>query len=443
MIIIPFQAYLDDPMKVFIVSKHSLSGACYLPASKSQSIRAILFAGMAKGISEIDNTLPSPDISAMVLACRQLGAEIQYNDTKLVITGVDGCPSTPDDVINAGNSGQVLRFIACLAGLQNHYMVISGDDSIRHNRPVKPLLEALPPLGVQCQSLRNDDYAPLILKGPFSGHATQLDGADSQPVSGLLMAAAFREGVTSIQVRDPGEKPWVDLTLQWLHRFNIPYQNKNFQSYQVTGKATINGFKYRVPGDLSALSFLLVAALITQSEIVVHDVDMSEPQGDKAIVAVLQQMGANISYSESEHTISVYRSEELQGIAININDFIDCIAILAVLACFSSGVTRITGAAIAREKESDRIKAISSELAKMGADISELPDGLIIKQSALYGASVDSYNDHRIAMSLAVAAMASEGETTIARISCVDKSFPGFATVMQSLGAQIKSVDAL
>ena len=310
-------------MKSYQINSSHVSGQTSIPASKSQSIRAIFFASMADGVSTIENYLPSPDIAAMIKACRQLGAEIKQDPDKLVIKGVNGNPSVADDVIDSGNSGQVLRFIACLAGLQEQYMVITGDDSIRHNRPVQPVLESLSGLGMLAESLRGDGYAPLVLKGPFTRNETTLSGEDSQPVSGLLMALPFREGKSKITVRNAGEKPWIGLTLKWLDRFSIPYVNNDFNEYEVTGKATEPGFNYRVPGDLSSLAYPLVAALITQSEVVIHDVDMNEPQGDKAIVATLQKMGANITLDEEARTLSVYKTDQLNGIEVNINDYLD------------------------------------------------------------------------------------------------------------------------
>ncbi|MEM9242576.1 MAG: 3-phosphoshikimate 1-carboxyvinyltransferase [Pseudomonadota bacterium] len=426
-------------MSNYHIKASQLSGSIAIPASKSQSIRAILFATMAKGVSTVENYLNSPDIKAMVSACRQLGAEIEQQDNKLLITGVDGNPNTPDDVIDSGNSGQVLRFVACLAGLQDHYVVLTGDASIRHNRPVQPLLEALPKLGVQCESLRGDGYAPLIIKGPFQGSETTLSGEDSQPVSGLLMALAFKQGVSTITVRNPGEKPWVNLTLKWFDRFGISYKNDNFANYQVTGKARISAFNYRVPGDLSSLAYPLLAALVTHSEITITDVDMNEPQGDKAIVEVFRKMGAKISMNEQERTLTVHKIDFLQGIEVDVNNFIDCVTIIAVAGCFAQGTTKITGAEIARTKESDRISAITRELKKMGANIEELPDGLIVQQSQLHAANVDSYHDHRIVMSLAVAALTIKEETIIHDVRCVQKSFPNFDGIFQSLGGNIVS----
>ena len=428
-------------MQNYHIKASKISGRCTIPASKSQSIRAIFFASMAKGSSTISNILLSPDISAMISACRQLGANIQQNGTDLTITGINNQLRTPDDVIDSGNSGQVLRFIACLAGLQENYMVITGDASIRHNRPVGPLIEALPQLGVKCDALRGDGKAPLILKGPYTNNETSLDGEDSQPVSGIIMAAVFRDTTTKITVNNPGETPWINLTLSWLDKFNIAYKNDNYSYYEITGGKEIDAFDYQVPGDLSSLSFPLAAALLTQSELVIDNVDMAEPQGDKAIAEILTQMGADLMVNTDARQIKVNITPELNGISVDINHCIDCIAILATIGCYAKGETRITGAAIAREKESDRITAIATELKKMGADIEELPDGLIVRNSKLTGATTDSHHDHRIAMSLAIAGMIADGETTVTNTKCVSKSFPEFAAVMQNLGANVNITD--
>ncbi len=419
------------------INASTLQGNITLPASKSHTMRALLFATMAKGISHIYGYLPSPDTDAMINACRQLGAAILVKEQVLQVTGVAGKPTLPTTLIDAGNSGQVLRFIAGLAALLTEPIIITGDHSICHNRPVTPLLEALPKLGVKCRSMKNNNHAPIEIIGPLQAGHTTLDGSDSQPVSALLMAAAFVDGEIQIEVRNPGEKPWIDLTLAWLDRFNIHYSNDNYTHYTVYGKVAIEGFDYIVPGDLSSLAFPLVAALITQSFIAIDNVDMDDVQGDKAIVDALQMMGAKIILDRSQRRLIVDGNSPLQGVTLNINDYIDAITILAVVGCFAGGTTTITGAAIARQKESDRIHVISQELRKMGADIEELADGLIIKQSVLHGAEVQSHHDHRVAMSLATAALAATGTTHVTGVDCVKKSFPNFAQALQELQAKI------
>ncbi len=420
------------------VGASSVNGGCVVPASKSQTMRAILFASLAAGKSQIINYLASPDSHAMVMACRQLGAEIEQRETELRIQGVAGAPVFSGNTIDAGNSGQVLRFVACLAGLCEQPIEITGDASIQTSRPVQPLIEALPQLGVECVSLRGNGRAPIRVQGPFLAHQTELSGADSQPVSGLLMALAFYPGEHTIRVRDAGELPWIDLTLSWLDRFSIPYKRKRGEQYQITGGASISGFTYVVPGDLSSMSFPLVAAVLTRSSLVIENCDMTEPQGDKVLVDILCHMGADITVDSATRSIRVKPSAGLRGCCIDVNDCIDCIAILAVVGCFAKGETLITGGGIARQKECDRISAMAAELSKMGADIQVRADGFRIQQSTLRGAVVHSHSDHRVAMALAVAGLAATGGTEITDVACIDKSFPGFVESMQSIGANMR-----
>lgn len=427
-------------MKHYLIQKSQLKGSALLPSSKSQSIRAIFFASLANGNSTITNPLNSPDIKAMVRACRELGADIQTSNHQLFIQGLGGEVKTPQGVIDAGNSGQVLRFIAPLAGLGAQTLEITGDHSICHNRPIQPLIDALPNLGVQCHSIKNNGFAPIKASGTLRAGTTTLDGQDSQPVSALIMAAPFAQGTTILKVNNPGETPWIDLTLSWLDRFNIEYDNDDYQCYSIKGRKIPEGFNYHVPGDLSSLAFPVVAALITSSDIVLHGVDLNEPQGDKAILEILKQMGAKITYCAQEKTLSVKGPQKLNGMEMDINHCIDAICILAVVGCFAQGTTVIKGAAIAKHKESNRLEAMHDQLKKMGADISIADDGLIIKESKLHGAQLASYHDHRIAMSLAIAALDADGATTIKDIDCVNKSFPDFASWMEKLGADIKVI---
>ncbi len=413
-----------------------LSGSINASPSKSQTMRAILFASMADGKSIIRNVLASPDVDAMIEACKKLGAEIISLESVLEIRGVSGKPKIPDDIINAGNSGQVLRFVGAIAALTSGYTVITGDHSVRYNRPVKPLMEGLVHLGAECFSTKNDDHAPIIIKGPISAGATYLDGSDSQPVSALLIAAVFLSGTTEINVKNPGEKPWVNLTLSWLDRFAIEYTNYNFERLSVNGNPKISGFEYTVPGDFSSVAYPLVAALITNSEITINNVDMHDAQGDKKIIDALRKMGAEIDIEENK--IIVKSSKRLRGCELEVNDIIDAVTILAVVGCYAEGTTKLTNASIARKKESDRLSTIASELKKMGGDITETNDGLIVKGSKLVGASCVSHWDHRIAMSCAVAALGADGETIISDVNCVNKSYPEFLGHMNALGCDIR-----
>lgn len=422
----------------FQVKKSSLHGTIESSPSKSHTLRSILFASLAHGKSKIERYLKSPDTEAMIQACRQLGANIDVNAEQIEITGVAGKPQTPENIIDAGNSGQVLRFVVAIAALNNGYTILTGDHSVRHNRPMQPLLDGLTQLGAFCVSSKNDGYAPIITRGPITPGKATLSGEDSQPVSALLIAAAFLKKPTEIIVQNAGEKPWIDLTLEWLKKINVLCANYDYERYIVHGNANYSGFNYIVPGDFSSLLFPIVAALVTQSEITLQNVDMNDVQGDKKVIAVLQSMGAKIEYNATQQSLKVNRTTQLAGSQIDVNDFIDAVPILAVVGCYAQGQTRIVNAAIARAKESDRLAAIAKELNKMGAKITETNDGLIIEAAQLHEAVVQTYHDHRIAMALSIAALGATGITVIEDTKCIAKSYPTFCDDMQKLGANIQ-----
>lgn len=425
-------------MTQFHVQNSHLSGNISIPASKSQTLRAILFGLLATGKSSIQNYLPSHDTNCMIEACRMLGAKVIVFPDLIEMEGCSGKLSRVNGIIDSGNSGIILRFIGAITALSEHETIISGDHSICHNRPVMPLLEGLTQLGVSAKSIANNGFAPISIAGPLvSGKAT-IDGEDSQPVSSLIIASAFAQGPIEIHVNNPGEKPWVDLTLSWLDRFGIPYTRQGYSKYQLLGNGQIPGFEYRVPGDLSSLAFPVAAALITKSDISIENVDLSDCQGDKKLLDVLVQMGADITVDSKRHRLQAKgQSSKLSGLVLDINDYIDSIAVLAVIGCFAEGQLEIRNAAIARKKECDRIHCLALELKKMGADITEFEDGLLIKKSKLHMAAVSSHGDHRLAMALSIAALTIEGTCQINDVECISKTFPNFMTHFQALGAKI------
>jgi len=421
----------------FNVKPSVLKGELKVPPSKSHTLRAIFFAALASGRSRIHNFLQSPDTEAMIRAVCAIGAQVRIHEEYLEIAGCDGNPSSPSNVIDCGNSGIVLRFMGALTGLLPHYTVLTGDESIVKSRPVAPLLDALQQLGAFAQSMLSNGHAPVIIKGPLKNRVAVFEGEDSQPVSGLLIAAAFASESIELHVKNPGEKPWIELTLDWFRRVGIPYQRSGYTYYKLEGKAKIKAFTYEVPGDFSSAAFPLAAAVITRSHLTVHGVDMNDSQGDKAIVALLEKMGADLTVDSVRHTITVAPCKELRGITIDVNDCIDALPILAVLGCFARGYTEIRNGRIARKKESDRIASITFELRKMGAVIEERPDGMVIKNSVLQGAEVYGWRDHRLALALTVAALGAETGSKIVGIDCIKKTYPSFYKDFTEIGANL------
>jgi len=423
-------------MANFKVFPSTLQGSLTVPPSKSHTLRAIFFAALGKGVSRIEQFLPSPDSIAMIEAMRAFGAEVKIDGNALEISGFAGKPKPVSDVIQCGNSGIVLRFVGALSALLPSYTVLTGDHSIRHNRPVKPLLQGLSQLGAFATSTKGNDHAPILVKGPITQTKTTLDGQDSQPVSGLLITAAFSPHPIEIHVENPGEKPWIDLTLDWLTRLGIPFERKDYSYYKLNGNAQIEAFNYTVPGDFSTAAFPIAAALLTNSELTLHNVDMNDSQGDKAIIPILKEMGARFTLKDK--TLTIHKGAKLKGMKIDLDSCIDALPILTVIGCFAEGKTEIFNAAIARKKESDRISAIATELKKMGAQIEEQEDGLIIHQSLLHGAELHTYHDHRLVASLTIAALAASSPSTVLGTECLAKTYPNFSQDFNAIGARIE-----
>lgn len=425
-------------MSTLTVTPSLLKGSLSLPPSKSQTLRAILFASLARGESCIDNPLNSPDTEAMCAACRSLGATIRHTKNgSLVIQGINGKLVGSDNVLDAGNSGIVLRFVGAIAALGSQPIVLTGDASLRHNRPISELLRALTALGVRAESTRNNGYAPFIVQGPLKGGVATLNGADSQPVSALLIAAGLSTGSYEFYVEEPGEKPWIDLTLSWLKKLGIPCTHQDYCHYKIEGKGAPSPFTYRVPSDLSSCAFPVAAALVTGSTLTLEGIDWEDLQGDKKLFTKLQEWGAALTIDPKTRTLHVDGSKAFQGGILDVNDCIDALPILSVLACYAAKPTHLYNGAIARKKECDRIHAIATELSKMGAKIEEKEDGLLIYPSKLQGAALHSHHDHRLAMSLTVAALGARGTSTMSNTACIAKTYPTFVKDFISVGAQL------
>lgn len=419
-------------MSWYIQPSH-LKGELAIPPSKSETMRGLLLGAMGKGETLISNPLYSPDTLAMIAALSSLGAKITTFPDFIHIEGVDGKIEDHDRTIDAGNSGLVLRLIGALAGLSSARTCITGDYSIRHRRPVQPLIQGLQALGAQAEMQEEG----LVIRGKISPGKARLSGEDSQPVSGLLIATSFLQGPTELIVDDPGETPWIDLTLVWMQKVGLQLSHSQYTFYSLSGYGAYPGFQTRIPADLSSLSFPLVAALVTGSSLTLTGIDLTAAQGDKKIIDLVQQMGARMEIKADQ--IHIHPHDGLKGIEAAINDCIDALPILAALACYASSPTRLFQAAIARKKESDRIHVMARELSKMGAQIEEFPDGLIIYPSRLKGATVESHSDHRIAMALAVAALGAQGLTHIQGVDCAAKTYPSFARDFQTIGARLEA----
>ena len=431
-----------------------LRGTVAVPPNKSHSFRALVAAGLADGVSTIRKPALSDDWRLGVTALRMLGAHVEQSSPDTwQIRGVAGRPVTPPDVINCGNSGLVFRLFTAAAAIGYGCTVLTGDESIRTIRPIGPLVDALLQLGAFAVSTKGDGHAPVVVGGPLRGGVAQFEGADSQYISALLFAVAAAGVEADIRVTNAGEKPWVGLTLSWLDRLGVHVEHENFEHYRLagrqrppapvgpaappppTGPTPWAGFDFTVPADWSAALYPLVAALVTPgSEVTVAGLDGDDPQPDRLVLDVLRRMGGDIRQEGDRITA---RGSRLHGRRIDCNDFIDQFPLLAVVGCFAEGETELVNAEIARHKECDRISQMARSLRAMGADLDERPDGLTIRRSGLAGSDLDSQADHRMVMTLTVAALAASSASTIRRAECVSKTFADFPEAMARLGGHI------
>ncbi len=425
-------------MNLLVGPSPNLRGAVKIPPNKSHSFRALIMAALAEDDSRIVAPMVSNDWMRGVEALEMFGAEIAPKAREVwQVTGTGGRLTTPDDVVDCGNSGIILRFFMALAACCEGYTVLSGDESLRHIRLCQPLVEAINALGAWAVSTKSDGHAPVVVRGRLSGGRAELDGADSQPVSALLIASSLASAPTELVVRQPGEKPWVGMTLDWLHRCGVEVSHSDYELYRIRGQSRWAGFERRIPLDWSAALYPIAAALITpDSELHLPGMDPADVQGDKEVVGVLKSMGADI---EVRGDAVVARSSRLTGRVIDCNDFIDQFLLLAVIGAYAEGETVLTNAAICRHKECDRIAEICRALRAMGADVEEHPDGLAVRRSRLHGAKLDSRGDHRMVTTLAVAALGAEGPSAVSDVECIKKTFPNFVEEMQAVGCDMRT----
>ncbi len=408
-----------------------LAGTVPIPGSKSHTIRALLVAGLAEGESRILHPLDSEDARSCIRASRLLGAEIAEESGVLTVTGVGGSPRIPENVIDVGNSGTTLYLAAGIAALAGGWTFFTGDGQIRR-RSAANLLSALEDLGARTVSARGNGCAPFAIGGPLRGGETSIECPTSQYLSSLLLAAPLARGTSEIRVPLLHERPYVEMTLSWLDGQGISYERDGLQWYRIPGGQHYRGFERRVPADFSSATFFLCAAALTGSTLTLEGLDMSDSQGDKAVVGMLREMGCTIEENPEGITI---RGGRLFGCELDLNATPDALPALAAAACFAEGTTRLTNVPQARMKETDRIRVMAEELGKMGADIEEEEDGLVIRGSELHGCEVDGRGDHRVVMALAVAGLGARGETVIDGAEAAAVTFPDFFELLQAVTA--------
>ncbi len=415
-----------------------LSGEITPPGDKSISHRSVILCSLADGTSNIRGFLESEDTLSTLNAFKNMGVNINLSPDLLEIRGVGvrGLKE-PVETIDAGNSGTTARLLMGLLSGQGFTSGLTGDKYLK-KRPMGRVVRPLRLMGADISGENNAENLPLVIRGQkLNSIRYELPVASAQVKSAIILAGLFAEGKT--EIIEPQKTR--DHTERMLHHLGLPLQTSDNSIY-VTPVNTLNPSNLNIPSDISSAAFFIVAALINEgSEILLKNIGLNSAR--TGILEILNRMGASIKVQDRRVECGedvgdlVVKSSDLKGIGIKGDDIpraIDELPVIAAAACFAEGRTVISDARELRVKETDRIKAVVSEFKKLGADIRELEDGMIINGTGvLKGSNCDSWGDHRIAMSAAIAASAALGDTTINNSECVNISYPEFFNTLSLL----------
>ncbi len=403
-----------------------LSATVDIPASKSYTNRALLIAALADGECRVENPLFSDDTHYMSEALIRFGIPVRREDGKaFIVSGTGGKITAPAEEIFVGNAGTTMRFLTTFSTLANGVTRLNGDKRMQE-RPIGDLLDCLKQMQVEAVSVRGNQCPPLeIHGGQVPGGEVRLAGnKSSQYLTSILLSAPYFANDTTIRIQgDLTSKTYADITLDIMGAFGVRVENENYQRFKVFAGEHYRARDYRVEGDWSSASYFLGAAAVAGGEISLTGLNPDSVQGDAQFVDVLAQMGCEIEKSSEKIRV---KGNPLKGITINMNNMPDVVQTLAVVALFAEGKTSITGIGNLRIKETDRIEALAMELSRLGTEVDSGEDYLTIRPAEQYsGAEIETYDDHRMAMSFALAGLKIPG-VKIKNPKCVEKSFPDF-----------------
>ena len=429
-----------------------IGGVVKAPPSKSYSHRAVILASLAKGTSKLYDMLYSEDTLASIRVCEALGAKIKRNDDYLEVVGTGGkLHNSCGNPIDLANSGTTLRLMTSVAALSDNEVILTGDESLQ-TRPMGLLMNALWPLGIETESLKDNEKAPILIKPGYVGGETNIYGnVSSQFISSILISSPLsQEGVTLYVLPEFKSKPYVNMTLDIMRKFGVKTLSGYFLKHEICDKehqsCRIDEFKvkkqdyvacdYTVEGDYSSASYLLALIAINGGKAIIRNLFRDSKQGDKVILDILQKMGATIV--RGEDYVEIASTGSLKAIDVDLSNAPDLLITVAVLAAMAEGTTNITGVAHARVKETDRIDTTCRELEKLGCKLTEHEDGMSITGGVSSGV-VDSHGDHRLAMAFSLIGLKHDVEITNGEV--FDVSFPDFIESMAELGFELELVE--
>ncbi|MCL9782671.1 3-phosphoshikimate 1-carboxyvinyltransferase [Vibrio sp. S4M6] len=414
----------------------SVNGEINLPGSKSVSNRALLLAALAKGKTRLTNLLDSDDIRHMLNALTKLGVSYSLSSDKTVcevegLAGAFSCESAQE--LFLGNAGTAMRPLAAALCASTGEFVLTGEPRMKE-RPIGHLVDALRQAGADVQFLENENYPPLKIKGTgIQGGTVSIDGSiSSQFLTAFLMSAPLASDDVTIEiVGELVSKPYIDITLHIMQQFGVEVINQDYQTFIIrSGQQYVSPGDFLVEGDASSASYFLAAAAIKGGEIKVTGIGRNSIQGDIQFADALEKMGAEIEWGD-DYVIA--RRGSLKAIDMDFNHIPDAAMTIATAALFAEGTTAIRNVYNWRVKETDRLSAMATELRKVGAEVEEGEDYIIITPTNnLQHASIDTYDDHRMAMCFSLVAL-SDTPVTINDPGCTSKTFPDYFDKLQLL----------
>jgi 3-phosphoshikimate 1-carboxyvinyltransferase len=402
------------------------------PASKSYTNRALVIASLADGRSILNNPLLSDDTGYMSEALKKLGIEIAYKDNSFIVDGKGGNFHSVDEELFIGNAGTAMRFLTSLAALVPGKTTIKGNEHMQ-KRPIKDLLAALEQLGIKTES--NDGFPPVTIENNnLTGNKTKLRGdKSSQYLTSLLMVSPYLDETVHIDIEAQlTSRSYVDITLDIMKTFGVSVKNNDYRSFDISNKQRYTAKEYNIEGDASSASYFFAAAAITKGKVKITNLNPNSAQGDIRFPDILSKMGCTIEKQDNQITL---QGDNLKGIEIDMNLMPDTVQTLAIVALFAKGKTTIRNIENLRIKETNRITNLAKELRKLGAEIKETKDSIIIipKENMDYsGTEIETYDDHRMAMSFSIAGLKIP-KISIKNPECVSKSFPDYWDIFQRL----------
>ncbi|WP_411169920.1 3-phosphoshikimate 1-carboxyvinyltransferase [Clostridium sp. MB05] len=428
-------------MKTLKIRRSKLDGIVKVPPSKSMSHRAIICAALGVGTSTIENIDYSDDINATIDAMIALGAAIIKEEDKVIVSGMYREDSIKSNVrvIDCNESGSTLRFIIPISLLFDGITKFVGKGNLG-KRPLDTYFDIFKEQGIKYNYVENE--LNMIVKGVLkSGEFTLPGNISSQFITGLLFSLPLLDGDSKIIITtDIESKGYIDLTLSCMKDFGIEIENNNYKEFIIKGNQRYISRNYRVEGDYSQAAFYLSADALG-SNVVIDDLNIKSLQGDKEVIEILERMGAK--FHVNENSINCTIDNELISTVIDASQCPDIIPVLSTVAALAKGRTEIINGGRLRIKECDRLKAIATELNKIGAKVEEKEDGVIIEGIDEFegGVEVWSWKDHRIAMSLAIASTRCKEPIIIKDYDCVAKSYPNFFEDFKMLGGSVDEWD--